>query len=149
VQSSGDLVGASAEFSPRVQHREYDFGRGLAGVVGVVPDGDASSVVDDSTTAVGQNRDINSRAKTSHRLVDRIVDNLPDQVVQSRRPRRADIHARSDPNRFETLENGDVARSVASGSLGLLGHEEILSISSFSAIRAIDYNNSAALSYPL
>jgi hypothetical protein len=49
-------------------------------------DGDATSVIDDPTAPIRQNRDIDSCAEASHGFVHRIIDNFPDQVVQSRRP---------------------------------------------------------------
>jgi hypothetical protein len=52
-----------------------------------------------------------------HGLVDRVVDHLEDQVMEASRARRADVHARPQPHRLETLENGDVFRGV-----GGLGH---------------------------
>ena len=41
-------------------------------------------------------------------LVDRVVDDLVDEMVEASRARRADVHARPQPDRLEALENGDV-----------------------------------------
>ena len=52
--------------------------------------------------------DIDVIGATSERLVDRVVDDLEHEVMESSRPRRADVHAGSQPNRLEALQNGDV-----------------------------------------
>ena len=49
-------------------------------------------------------------------LVDRVVDHLVDEVMEAARARRADVHARAQPDRLETLENGDVLGGVSSFS---------------------------------
>jgi hypothetical protein len=49
-------------------------------------------------------------------------------MMEPRRPGGADVHTRSEPDWFETFENGDVLSLVARGSLGLLGHEGFLSV---------------------
>ena len=57
-------------------------------------------------------------AVTGQRLVDRVVDDLVDEVVQSARPGRADVHARALADRLEPLEDGDVLGVVACFLLG-------------------------------
>jgi hypothetical protein len=86
METARDLVGASAKFPSSVQHREHDFGCGLTRIMRMIFDGDATSVIDDPTAPIRQNRDIDSCAEASHGFVHRIIDNFPDQVVQSRRP---------------------------------------------------------------
>src|SRR5215216_6769382 len=41
-------------------------------------------------------------------LVDRVVDDLVDEMVEPPLPGRADVHAGALANRFEALEDGDV-----------------------------------------
>jgi hypothetical protein len=91
-------------------------------------DRNSSAVIAYATTAVGEDRDVDSGANTGHCLVHGVVDEFSNQVVQPRRTGGADVHARSDSDWLETFENGDVARVVGIGSLGLLGHEGILSM---------------------
>ena len=43
-----------------------------------------------------------------HRLVNRVVDDLPDQVMQSRHADTADIHPGTLADRLESLQDGDV-----------------------------------------
>ena len=47
------------------------------------------------------------RRVAGHRLVDRVVDDLPDQVVQAARVGGADVHARPPADRLEALEDLD------------------------------------------
>ena len=69
--------------------------------------GDAPAVVDDLDAAVLQQRDLDAGRVTRHRLVDGVVDDLPDQVVQSPRSGGADVHTRPHPDGLEPFENGD------------------------------------------
>ena len=82
VQAAGDLVALAAELAAGVEHREHDLGRRLVGVLGVRIDGNPATVVDDAATAVGEQRDVDARRVTREGLVDRVVDDLVDQVVQ-------------------------------------------------------------------
>src|SRR5262245_35632746 len=50
-----------------------------------------------------------------HRLVDRVVENLPDEVVKPGGAHAADIHTRPLANGLETLEDGDVFGGVVRG----------------------------------
>ena len=120
VQAAGDLVAVAAELPARVQRGEDDLGGGLA--PGVRVDRDAAPVVGDATAAVGEDRDVDARGLAGHRLVDRVVDDLVHEVVQARRTRRADVHARALTDGLQPLEDGDVLRRVAAlaraGALG-------------------------------
>src|SRR4051794_6677358 len=46
------------------------------------------------------------------RLVDRVVDHLVDQMMEAARACRADVHARPQPDRLETLEHSDVFAGI-------------------------------------
>ena len=50
---------------------------------------------------------------STQRLVDRVIDDLIDQVVQSHLAGRADIHRRTQPNRRQPFENSNVLGRVA------------------------------------
>ena len=45
-------------------------------------------------------------------LVDRVVDDLIDQMVKTRHARRADVHAGALPDGFQTLKNLDLTSVV-------------------------------------
>ena len=114
VQAARHLVALAAELAAGVQHGEHDLGRALALVRSrrVRIDRDAAAVVVDAAAAVGQQRDADARAEAGHRLVDGVVDDLPDEVVQAGQAGRADVHARPLAHRIETLEDLDVLGAV-------------------------------------
>ena len=88
---------------------------------GVHRDGDAAAVVGDLDAAVAEDLDVDPAGVTGHRLVDRVVDDLPDQVVQTALTGGADVHARTFADGLQTLENGDRFGAVLVGSTLLLG----------------------------
>ena len=108
VQAAGDLVAAAvAELAAGVQHGQHDLDR-RALLLLHDRDRDAAAVVGDGDRVVGVDRDRDVVAVAGQRLVDRVVDNLVDEVVQAARPGRADVHARALADRLEALEDGDV-----------------------------------------
>ena len=119
VQTAGHLVAVAAELAAGVEHGEHDLGRALAlvrtGRVRV--DRDAAAVVVDPAAAVGEQRDADAGAVARHRLVDGVVDDLPDQVVETGQTGGADVHARPLADRVETLEDLDVLGAVVGGWL--------------------------------
>ena len=117
VQAAGHLVAVAAELAAGVQHGEHDLGRALALVRAgrVRVDRDAAAVVVDAAAAVGEQRDADARAVAGHRLVDGVVDDLPDEVVEAGQTGRADVHARALAHRIEALEDLDVLGAVLAG----------------------------------
>lgn len=85
VQTSGDLVVRGIELAAGVQHRQHDLhGRhGLAGGQRLVVDGDAAAVVDDRDGVVDVDRDIDACGMARQCLVDRVVDDLVDEMMQT------------------------------------------------------------------
>lgn len=110
VQTTGHRVGIGVELAARVQlgHDHLDGRHPLR----VHRDRNTAAVVHDLDTAIGQQRDVDTRGVTRHRLVDRVVDDLPDQVVQTSLARGADVHTGPFTNRLEALENGDGGSTV-------------------------------------
>ncbi len=119
VQAAGHLVAAAAELAARVQHRERHRHRGHV-LPGRGVGGDAATVVLDPDAAVGAERDDDLVAVAGHRLVDRVVDDLPDEVVQAPLTGRADVHAGPLADRFESLQHLDRG-SVVVDAVGPLG----------------------------
>ena len=105
-------VVAALEFSAGVQRGEDDLQRRLF-ELGHLVDRDAAAVVldRDGARALVQ-RDLDARGKAVDRLVDRVVEDLPEQVVVAGRTCAADIHGRPLANRIEPFEDGDVAGGV-------------------------------------
>ena len=81
METAGDLVAVAAELAAGVQHGEHDLGRALALVRAgrIRIDRNAAPVVVDTAAAVGEQRDRDARAEARHRLVDGVVDDLPDR----------------------------------------------------------------------
>ena len=99
------------ELATGVDLGQYHFQRTLA-AVGVNVHRDASTVIDDGQRSVGMERDVNIPAEAGHRLVDRVVDDLVDQVVQTPRRRVADVHARALPNCLDAFKNPDIRPGI-------------------------------------
>ena len=120
MQAAGDLVAVAAELAAGVEHGEHDLGRALALVRAgrVRVDGDAAAVVVDAAAAVGEQRDVDARAEAGHRLVDGVVDDLPDEVVEAGQTGGADVHARALADRVEALEDLDVLGAVVARPTG-------------------------------
>ena len=107
VQTARHLVAAAAELAARVQHGERDLCARLALVLGVRIGRDPAAVVGDTHRAVGEDRDVDAGALTRHRLVDRVVEQLPDEVVEAGRTRGSDVHAGSFADGIEALQDLD------------------------------------------
>ena len=76
-------------------------------------DRNAAAVIDDSDRVVEVNDGIDARCMAGKRFVDRIVDNLVDQMMQSHLAGRPDIHRRSQTYCFQTFEHFDIASGIA------------------------------------
>jgi hypothetical protein len=66
----------------------------------VIVDGDASTIVNDSSATVGHQRDVDSRAVARHGFVNSVVYNLYQQVVKPGWSGRSDVHSRANAYRF-------------------------------------------------
>ena len=112
VETACRLVVVVVELAAGVQHREDDLQRALL-ARRVLVDGNAASIVldrDRRTVLVKGHPDV--RRMPVHRLVDRVVENLPDEMMQARAADAADVHAGTAANRLEAFEDGDVFRCV-------------------------------------
>ena len=110
VQTAGDLVAVVVELAAGVQHGHHDLS-GRAPAL-VLIHGDAAAVVDDGHRVVDVDRDVDLIAVAGQRLVDRVVDDLVDQVMQARRTGRADVHRRPLAHGLEPFENLDFVGAV-------------------------------------
>ena len=123
VQTAGHLVAAATELAARVQHGQRE-GHGRQLLAGRGVGGDAATVVLDPHPAVGLEGDHDPVAVAGQRLVDRVVHDLPDQVVQAALTGRADVHARPLAHRLEALEDldhGGVVAAVRGVRVGPVG----------------------------
>ncbi len=81
-------------------------------------DGNPSTVVDNRNGPVDMDRDVDLIAESGQRLVDRVIDDFVDQVVQSERSGRSDVHRRALLDSFEAFEDLDLVRRVVGGGRG-------------------------------
>src|SRR5260370_40129937 len=93
MQAAADVVSAvrAADLTAGVQLRHDDVdGRHARGVH---RDGDAAAVVTDLDTAVLEQSHVHPGGVACHRFVQRGVDDLPDEVVQTALTGGTDVHA--------------------------------------------------------
>ena len=120
VQTTGHLVAAAAELPARVQLGEDQLDGGHLFAVALAG-GDAAAVVDDGDAAVGADGHVDAVGVAGQRLVDGVVDDLPDQVVQAALTGRPDVHAGALADRFQSLEDLD-RRGVVGRGVGRVVH---------------------------
>ncbi len=96
-----------------MQNRQGDFSRRLSAAVEI--DWDATAVIDDRDRVVDVNRHVDLVAEAGQRFVNRVVDNLVDEMMQTRRTRRTDVHRRPFANGLESFEYFDLVGAVVVG----------------------------------
>ena len=92
VKAAGCLVGIAVELAAGMERREDHALR--RDTLLVHADRNPSSVIADRAAAISVQRHIDSGAVPGQMLIDRVVDNLVDQMIQSAAGGTADIHAR-------------------------------------------------------
>src|ERR1700758_1538948 len=116
MQTTGDRIRLAAELSAGVQLRHHDIdGRYPRRVHG---HRDAATVVDDFDAPVLEEDHVDRRRVAGHRLIHRVVDHLPDEVVQTSLAGGSDVHAGTFADGLQAFENGDICSVVS--ALGLL-----------------------------
>ena len=110
VQTAGNLVAVVVELAAGMEHGQHDFGGRLA--AGVLIDGNAAAVVDDGNRAVDVQGDVDLIAVAGERFVDGVVDDLVDEVVQSLRTGRSDVHGRALAHGLQPFEDLDLVGAV-------------------------------------
>ena len=111
MQAGGHLVAAAAELSAGVEAGQDQFEGGHSFFL-VDVDRDAPAVVLDLDAAVGVQGDRDLGGVTGQGLVYRVVHDLVDQVVETGRGGRADVHARTPPHMLPALEDLDLLGGV-------------------------------------
>ena len=117
VQPAGDLVTGFVELAARVQYGHHDFESRLL-LCRVPVDRDAATVVLDRDAAVLVEHHCDLVAEAGHRLVDRVIDHLVDQVMETAPAGVANVHGGAFPHRLEALQNLNVLRVVGLVVLG-------------------------------
>ena len=119
MQAAGDLVAAAAELAAGVQHGQRHVDRRHAPRPGAVSVGMPRPLSSTRTPPSARRVDHDAVAVAGQRLVDGVVDDLPDQVVQAALAGGADVHAGALADRLEALEHldrGGVVRRPPSGA---------------------------------
>ncbi len=113
MEPAGDLVGVLVELAARVEYGHHHLdGRLPFGRVHL--DRDAPAVVGDGDRVVFVDRDLDVVAVAGERLVDRVVDDLVDEVVEPAHAHVADVHRGALADRFKPFEDLDVRGPVVS-----------------------------------
>src|SRR5690606_17996057 len=120
VQSSRRRVRTASELAAGVQLRE-DHLDARQSRLGLDVDRDAARAVAHLDRLVGVQDHIDLAAVATERLVDGVVDDLPQAVHEAARVGGPDVHAWPLANRLETLENGEMARGVVGHFMSLTG----------------------------
>ena len=110
MQSARHLVAVVVELAAGVQHRQHDFGRRPTAFVHVGRD--AAAVVDHRHRVVDVNGDVDFGRKPGQRFVDRVVDDLVDEMMQPGGSGRPDVHRRPLAHGFEAFEDLDALCAV-------------------------------------
>ena len=104
------------EFSARVKGGEDHFHRALLRLRVAVDRNTPAIIHNGDGRTVYVQRHLDVLSVPVHRLVDRVVDDLPHEVVKTGRADAADVHPRPFTDRLEALENGDIFRGVRASS---------------------------------
>ncbi len=121
VQTARNLVVRRIELAARMQHRQHHLHRRHHLAVGqrLVVHRNAAAVVDHRDGVVDVDRHIDPRRVPGQRLVDRVVDHLIHQVVQSLLAGRADVHRRAQAHGRQALKHRDVFAGIVTARLEL------------------------------
>ncbi len=111
VQAAGHLVSGAAELAAGVKDRVHHLERGLPGLFLDVGR-DAAAVVGDGDVVIRVDRHVDAVARAVHRLVDRVVEDLAYEVMETTQIGGADVHARPAAYGLEALEDLDVGGAV-------------------------------------
>ncbi len=111
VEPAGDLVTTAPKLAPGVQLGQHHLQTDLL-LGGVHVHRDAPPVVHDRHRAVLVQGDQDGVAVAGHGLVDRVVDDLVDQMVQTAKVGGADVHPRPPTHRLQPLEGHELGRGI-------------------------------------
>ena len=119
VQAAGHCIAAAAELAAGVQLGHHGLHTGDA-LAGHLIDRDASTIVHHADAVVRQNGDLDMAGVSGQRLVDRVVDDLIDQVVQTARPGGTDVHTGADTHGLKSFEHPQIRGLIMLGSHGFV-----------------------------
>ena len=114
VQTAGRRVRPAAELAARVQLGEDDLDAAESRARLDVH-GDAARAVAHLDAAVGVQDDLDARAVAAERLIDGVVDDLPEAVHEPARVGGPDVHAGALADRLEPLQHLEMMGGVLGG----------------------------------
>ena len=120
VQPAGGGVGAAAELAARVQPGHDQLHAGQLGLALDV-DRDAPAIVPDLGRPVRVQDHVDPGAVPAQRLVHRVVEDLPQAVLQAAAVGRPDVHARALAHRVQALQHRQVPGGVGGVARGADG----------------------------
>ena len=138
VQTAGDLVARAVKLAACVQHSQNDLERRNAHLR-MDAAGNASAVIRDTDDVALFDRDLDVRAVARERFVDRVVDDLVHQMMQTARRGRTDVHTRALADGFQTLEDLDLVLVV--GLCDLQIEHFVLDFNLFTHIKKFPFEN--------
>jgi hypothetical protein len=110
VEAAGHLVALVVELAAGVENGHHDLGRRAA--ARMLVHRNAAAVIHNGHGVVDVQGDIDLVAEAGQRFVDRVVDDLVDEMVEPRRAGRPDEHRRPLADGFKTFENFDLVGAV-------------------------------------
>ena len=126
MQTARGFIGFAREFPPCVQRAQDHFERGFVGEFRVRINRDAPPVVADCDRVVFVQFDFDPCGVSCDRFVHGVVEHFGHKVVQRAFIGAADVHARTQPDRFEPFKDLDRGCVVVGGGFGsgeeIVGH---------------------------
>ena len=111
MQTAGHLISAAAELTAGMQHCKYD--SGSRDTLGMVYCGrNAASVIYNADNVIRKYRYVDLSAVTCESLVNRVINDLINQMMQTALARGADVHARALSYSLKTLQDLYVVSAV-------------------------------------
>ena len=111
VQTAGHLVGALVELTAGMEHGHHDLKGRLMHLLMLI-DGDTTTVVQYSDAVIFVDRYFDMCTIAGHRLVDRVIDGLIDQMVETLFTNVTDVHGRALAHGFQSLKHLNIARGI-------------------------------------
>src|SRR5665811_473627 len=103
MKPTGDLVSAAAELAPSMERGHDQLKRRFSGFfVGV--DGYSATVVGERDDIIFSDGAGNRVAIAAKRFINRVVKELPDELMEAALTGISDVHARAPSHAFKTLE---------------------------------------------
>jgi hypothetical protein len=113
VKAAGCFVVVVIEFTAGVQHRKNHFERAFLTRRMLVDWYSAPIVLNGDRGPIFVEGDPDIRRMTVHCLVNRVVEDFPHQMMQTRAANATDVHARAAADGVEPFQNGNVFRCVS------------------------------------